>query len=237
MVQTYKATVQNARQLTKDVRELTFKINEPADWDYKAGQYVGFSCPRDDNPKPISRLYSLASHPQQKGVAQIVYNYVGGPGTKFLQSLQVGQHTEFKGPFGTFTLKEESTRDVLFAATGTGIAPFRGMLNDQLIKGSKRKFTILWGVRQQDDLYYQDEFAALAAQHANFKFHMALSQEQKTEPAWPGLNGRITAHVKDIFPNTNDLEVYLCGSDYMIKDMTEVLTSLGNCLVHREKYF
>lgn len=236
MPQLYKATVLHARQLTHDVRELTFQVNEPGDWAYKAGQYISFACPRDDNPKPIARLYSLASHPAQKGVAQIVYNYVGGPGTKFLQSLKEGQDVEFKGPFGNFLLKNND-RDVLFGATGTGVAPFRSMLHDQLSQGSKRNFTLLWGVRQREDLYYQDEFTDMAKQYPNFKFCMALSQEHRTEPVWDGLHGRITAHVKDLYSSTDNLDAYLCGSDYMIKDMTELLMSLGQCSVHREKYF
>ncbi|PIR21346.1 MAG: hypothetical protein COV45_00960 [Deltaproteobacteria bacterium CG11_big_fil_rev_8_21_14_0_20_47_16] len=236
MVQQYKAKVLHARQLTHDVRELTFEVLEPGDWNYKAGQYISFTCPRDDNPKPIARLYSLSSHPAQKGVAQITYNYVGGPGTKFLQSLKEGQDVDFKGPFGNFLLKNND-RDVLFAATGTGIAPFRSMLHDQLEQGSKRNFALLWGVRQSEDLYYQAEFNDMAKQYPNFKFYMTLSQEKAPESEWKGLHGRITAHVKDIYTNTDNVDAYLCGSDYMIKDMTELLMSLGQCNVHREKYF
>lgn len=229
----YKAVVQDAKQLTHDVRELTFKIQGPADWDYKAGQYVSFFCPREGNPKPIARMYSLCSNPTEKGVAKVVYNYVGGPGTKFLQALQVGQAVEFKGPYGHFVLKQDSSRHAVFIATGTGIAPFKSMVEEELAKGNRRNFTILWGVRNLRDIYYKEAFEALAQKFPNFKFHLTLSQET----AWGGLCGRVTAHIKDLFPSVDNIEVYLCGSDAMIQDVTTQLKAIGDCPILREKYF
>lgn len=229
----YKAVVQDAQQLTHDVRELTFKIQSPSEWDYKAGQYISFFCPRDDNPKPIARMYSLCSNPTEKGVAKIVYNYVGGPGTKFLQALQVGQDVDFKGPYGHFVLKQDSTRDAVFIATGTGIAPFKSMVEEELAKGNKRNFVILWGLRNVRDLYYKDLFASLEKKYPNFKCHITLSQEKD----WGGLCGRVTTHIKDLFKSVDNIEVYLCGSDAMIKDTTDQLKSIGECPILREKYF
>ncbi len=229
----YKAVVQDLKQLTEDVRELTFKILNPEGWDFKAGQYIQFFCPRDDNPKPIARMYSLCSNPAEKGMAKIVYNYVGGPGTRFLQALQMGQETRFKGPFGHFTLKQGSTRDVVFIATGTGIAPFKSMLEWELANGNKRNFMILWGLRHKADVYYQEEFDALASTYPNFKFYLTLSQE----PTWNGMHGRVTVHIKVLFKSVDNIEVYLCGSDAMIKDITGQFKSIGECPILREKYF
>lgn len=229
----YKSVVQDLKQLTEDVRELTFKIQSPEGWDFKSGQYIQFFCPRDDNPKPIARMYSICSTPTEKGVAKIVYNYVGGPGTRFLQALKVGQEVDFKGPFGHFTLKQDSTRDAVFISTGTGIAPFKAMLEEELAKGNKRNFVILWGLRHKTDVYYKEEFEALAKQYPNFKFYLTLSQE----PTWDGMHGRVTSHIKTIFKSVDNIEVYLCGSDAMIKDITEQLKSIGECPILREKYF
>lgn len=229
----YKAVVQDARQLTHDVRELTFKIQSPSEWDYKAGQYISFFCPREGNPKPIARMYSLCSNPTEMGVAKVVYNYVGGPGTQFLQALQVGQDVDFKGPYGHFVLKQDSTRDAVFIATGTGVAPFKSMAEEELAKGNKRNFVILWGLRHLKDLYYKDLFADLEKKYPNFKCHITLSQEAD----WPGLHGRVTAHIKSLFKSVDNMEAYLCGSDAMIQDVTAQLKSIGECPILREKYF
>lgn len=229
-----QAVVEQVRQLTHDVRELTFRLREPVALDFVAGQYLNFRVPAPDKPKPVSRLYSIDSAPSERGIVRLVYNYVGGPGTAFLQGLAVGGAVHFKAPFGHFVLQAESTRDILMVATGTGIVPFRSMLQEHLAAGMPRTVTLLWGVRSQRDLYYQDELAALAQRYTNFRFLMTLSQP---EAGWSGLKGRVTAIFPEYFPAVDALEVYACGSDTMIVDVKALCEARGGCPFYREKYF
>lgn len=210
------------------------RLNEPAHLPYTAGQYIGFRVPQAGKDKLASRLYSLASAPSEQGIVRLVYNYVGGPGTSYLRSLEVGKTTPFKGPYGSFVLNTQSTRNVLMVATGTGIAPFLSMLNAHLHAFPQRQFTLLWGVRAMADLYYQEKLQALEQQHANFKFLMPLS---RPDADWQGLKGRVTAIFPEFFPTVDNLEVYACGSDAMIKDLKALCDERGLCPFHREKYF
>lgn len=229
-----KARVEATRQLTADVRELTFRLVEPAALPFTAGQYIGFRVPAEGKDKPVSRLYSINSAPREAGVVQLLYNYVGGPGTAFLHALSVGSAVEFKGPYGAFTLKEPSTRDLLFVATGTGLAPFRSMLREYLPSSLTRRVTLLWGVRHEADVYYQEEFAALERAYPNFRFLLTLS---RPADGWQGLRGRVTQIFPEYFAKVDNLEVYCCGSDAMIHDITALCKARGECPVYREKYF
>lgn len=229
-----QSAVSEVRQLTHDVRELAFQLTEPTALPFLAGQYINFMVPAKDRPKPVSRLYSICSAPAERGVIRIVYNYVGGPGTSFLQQLEVGQAVTFKGPFGHFTLKEDSSRDILCVATGTGIAPFYSMAVEHLRKGCPRKMTVLWGVRHENDVYYQEEFRALEKSYPNFRLLMTLSQPAD---GWKGLRGRVTAIFPEHFPSVDNLELYCCGSDAMIGEITALAKARGECPVYREKYF
>ncbi len=229
---TVQAEVSKIVKLTHDVRELTFRLKNPATLDFIAGQYVNFRIVRPDQPKPASRMYSIGSAPSESGVLRLVYNYVGGPGTTYLDALQIGETVECKAPFGHFVLDLESTRDVAFVATGTGVAPFYSMLLEYLPKNIDRKMTLVWGVREPRDLYYQAELDALKERYANFHYAMAMSRGD-----WRGTTGRVTAIFPKIFPTLDNLEVYICGSTAMITDMKSLCDAAGGCPFHREKYF
>lgn len=229
-----KATVAELSDLTHDVRELTFQLTEPATLAYQAGQYITFRCPSTEKPAGVSRLYSLCSAPRDDGKLRIVYNYVGGPGTAFLHNLPLGGPVEFKAPFGKFTLQADSPHDVLCVATGTGVGPFRGMMREHLPSMGSRKMTLLWSVREERDLYYQEEFRALEKTYPQFRLLMTLT---RPTGKWQGLRGRVTALFPEFFPTVDNLDVYVCGNDAMITDIKALCDARGGCSFHREIYY
>jgi len=143
-----------------------------------------------------------------------------------LCNLAEGSEITFQGPFGDFILRPPM-RDTLFIATGTGIAPFRSMLHWLLADPERHRehtFCLLFGARTEHDLYYREEFARLAAEHANFHFLPTLS---RAEPAWQGLRGYVQDHVPNIVGSRMDMHAFLCGLDRMIKANRELLKGLG----------
>lgn len=122
----------------------------------------------------------------------------------------------------------------MFVATGTGIAPIRSMILAQLQRAPDRPITLFWGLRSQRDLYWQEEWAALATAHPNFSVATTLS---RPEPGWQGACGRVTTLVEERMSFVNNLAVYLCGGSGMIKDVTARLQAKGLCPIYREKYY
>ena len=235
-LQLFRAQVERIRDLTHDVREIELRLKEPPAIAFKAGQFLSFEVGRDALNRTIVRPYSIASPPGQQGRVLLVLNLVqGGPGSTYLFSLRVGDETQFKGPTGAFYLRDDPARDLLFVATGTGIAPLRSMLYALSERGGfPRQVTLYWGLRSKRDLYYQDELEALARAHPNFSFVTTLS---RPEEGWAGERGRVTPLVEARIASVQNLAVYLCGNEGMIKDVTAVLQKKGLCPIYREKYY
>jgi NAD(P)H-flavin reductase len=234
-LQLYQAKVDRFRDLTHDVREIDFRLSDPKEITFKAGQFVSFDVLSPRLNKPVTRPYSIASSPGQRDCVTLLLNLVpGGPGSTYLFSLKEGDETSFKGPAGSFYLKEDGTRDLLLVATGTGIAPFRSMVYYLLGQGYNRQITLYWGLRSQRDLYYQDELNALAARHANFRFITTLS---RPEPGWTGETGRVTRLIDERVTSVADLSVYLCGNSGMLEDVAAIVRKKGLCPIHKEKWY
>jgi NAD(P)H-flavin reductase len=157
----------------------------------------------------------------------------GGPGSTYLFGLQEGSPTTFKGPVGSFTLRE-NLRDVLFVATGTGIAPIRSMLWSLARRDSPRRVTLFWGLRSERDLYYLDELDRLRRQLPHLSATVTLSQPAGN---WTGSVGRVTALVTDTVTTVSNLEVYLCGNGRMIRDVRTIVREKGLCPIYTEQYF
>ncbi len=232
---TFTAEVSRIQDLTHDVRAIELRLLEPTSLTFKAGQFVSFEVPKEGQPRPVTRPYSIASSPEQRDRILLVLNLVqGGPGSGYLFSLREGSRTSFKGPAGAFYLKDDGDRELLFVATGTGIAPMRSMILAQLQRAPDRPVTLFWGLRSQRDLYWQDEWAALALAHPNFIVVTTLS---RPEPGWSGAHGRVTALVEERITSVRNLAVYLCGGSAMIKDVTARINAKGLCPIYREKYY
>ncbi|MBX3328917.1 MAG: hypothetical protein KF722_00835 [Nitrospira sp.] len=234
-MESVQAKVSRIRNLTHDVRELELTLYEPEGISFKAGQFISFDISKEGYPYPVTRPYSIASPSSISDRVLLLFNLVpGGPGSTYLFSLREGDPVRFKGPTGSFTLREDPTKRMLFVATGTGIAPFRSMILSQLERDGTQPLILFWGVRSERDLYYQDEFKDLADRYPQFSFVMTLSQPG---PEWIGVRGRVSSLVQERVASVQDLAVYLCGNGNMIKDVTASIQRKGLCPIYREKYY
>src|SRR6202041_1800117 len=105
----------------------------------------------------------------------------------WLFSLSPGGDMDFKGPYGAFILRRPVS-DSIFVATGTGIAPFRSILLSKLREHPDRRFTLIFGVRYEEGLLYNDEFRSLAEACPNFEYRPTLTRPPQS---WTGRVGRV----------------------------------------------
>jgi CDP-4-dehydro-6-deoxyglucose reductase, E3 len=234
-LQNFIAVVHRIRNLTHDVREITLHLADPPHISFKAGQFISFEIRKEGAKVPLMRPYSIASPPSCPEMIDLLLNLIpGGPGSTYLFSLREGDTTEFKGPAGAFYLHDDPSRDRLFIATGTGIAPFRSMLYTLVANNGCPGVTLFWGLRSQRDLYYQEELAILARNQPKFQFLITLSRPSE---GWTGETGRVTRLVEERITSVKNLAVYLCGNSGMLKDVTQVLKQKGLCPIYREKFY
>ncbi|GKS57123.1 hypothetical protein YTPLAS18_06500 [Nitrospira sp.] len=234
-MQALTAQIVGKNDLTHDVRQIELQLVSPAHIEFQPGQFVSFEIPVEGKPHPLTRAYSIASPPHVRDRITLLFNRVDhGPGSRFLFGLKVGDHVQFKGPAGTFRLRDDGARDLLFVASGTGIAPLKSMLYAKLDRDALPAVTLFWGLRSQRDLYYEEELQDLATRHPNFRYTITLS---RPEPGWSGRTGRVTTLVSERIDAVGNLAVYLCGNGAMIKDVTDFLRTKGLCPIYREKWY
>ena len=91
---TFSAEVSRIQDLTHDVRAIELRLLEPSSIAFKAGQFVSFEVPKEGQPRPVTRPYSIASPPGQRDRILLVLNLVqGGPGSSYLFGLREGERS------------------------------------------------------------------------------------------------------------------------------------------------
>jgi len=235
---TFRATLSSARMLSPQVRELVFERVDGAPCEFEAGQWLNILVPSATGE--IKRSYSIASAPSSSPRFEITLTLVeGGPGSTFLHAIKEGTELTFQGPQGFFTRTRTPNTPSLFIGTGTGITPLRSMIVDALRKGEKNPFVLVYGVRNEGDLLYRDEFAALSKEHPHLRVIQTLS---RPDHSWNGKTGYVQEHVRDMWSDlskTAPPHAYICGLEKMVSAVRHLLrTEMGveRTQVHTERY-
>lgn len=190
---------------------------------------------------PTTRAYSMANYPDEKGIILLNIGIaVPPPGSKesvppgvvssYLFSLKPGDEVTIAGPYGEFYARD-TDNEMVFIGGGTGMAPLRSHILDQLKRlKTDRKISFWFGVRSKRDMFYHEEFLRLAAEHPNFTYVVALSDPKKGDD-WDGPVGFIHRVAYDRYLGTHDTpedcEYYMCGPPLMISAVQKMLTDLG----------
>ena len=225
-----------------DYADIEISEEYEADW-----QRMGLRELRAGSSAPQSRAYSLVNRPgeTQRLVLNIrlalppASNPQLPPGivSSYLFGLKPGDAVAASGHYGDFFIRE-TEREIIFIGGGVGMAPFYAHTHDQLERrGTQRTISFWYGARAVKDLYYAEEMEKLAREHANFSWHVALS-DPDPEDAWDGPQGFIHEVIFEQYladhPDPANCEYYLCGPPLMI---VAVLALLERLQVPEENIF
>ncbi len=191
--------------------------------------------------EPLMRAYSMASYPGEKGIIILnvriatpppgAYGEVPpGKMSSFIFNLKPGDDVVISGPYGEFFARD-TQNEMVFIGGGAGMAPMRSHIFDQLLRlDSKRKISFWYGARSKREIFYAEEFDALAEKHPNFTWHVALS-DPMPEDNWTGPTGFIHQVVYDMYlkdhPAPEDCEYYMCGPPMMNSAVIHMLDEQG----------
>jgi Na+-transporting NADH:ubiquinone oxidoreductase subunit F len=216
----YQTTIDEVKDLTYDIKLIRFKLIKPSTMDFKPGQYAQLKVPGID----VIRAYSIASNPSVKDSIEMIVRYVpnGQATTYVFKALQKGDKAIITGPYGTFFLQEQSQRDIVCIAGGSGKAPIRSILYRLKELGMNRKVKYFFGARAVRDLYYTEEMQQLSKEFPNFEYIPALSDPLPADN-WTGATGLITDVLDRMVGDLSEAEAYLCGSPGMIDACIRVL--------------
>jgi ferredoxin--NADP+ reductase len=199
---------------------------------FLSGQSFGVVPPGvDAHGKPHKlRLYSIASPSfGEDGEGKLLSTTVKrtidehretgklflGVASNFLCDTKPGDEIKVTGPSGKrFVLpRKPAAHDYVFFATGTGIAPFRGMLMELLRAKVPSRIVLVMGSPYATDLLYHKDFCAWSEQHKNFTYLTAISRERNADAPAMYCHERVR-HSRDAILPVLESErglVYVCG--------------------------
>lgn len=215
----YKMKIKQIRDLTADVRELLVETAEPAQFKFKAGQFVMLHVPQD--PKPALRAYSISSTEQNDKGFRLLFKYVKGVdgypdgiASRYVWGLHGDETLTFTGPFGRVFFHEPPTQQIVFLNTGTGLSQHLCYLESKCEQYPNLQYRLLFGVRNEKDIYFKTELEKLSKRLNNFQFEYVLSRSSES---WTGKKGYVQNFIREFNYKEIPTTFYLCGNNGMIK--------------------
>lgn len=212
------ARVIQMEALSDDVMRVVLQLPVSQPVNYYAGQYIDIIL-KDGR----RRSYSMATPPQDnKQVELHIRHLPGGAFTDYVfgtsdPAMKERAMLRTEGPMGSFFLREESTKPLVFLASGTGFAPIHAIIAQMQASNSQREIHFYWGGRRPKDIYLMAQAQQWAQTIPNFHFVPVVS-EALPEDGWSGRTGFVHEAVMADLTDLSGFEVYACGAPAMIEN-------------------
>lgn len=225
----YTGKVVNIIQETPLVKRFFIEVESDEPFIYEAGQFITLDLPISDKRQKRWRSYSIADCYKGKNVIELcIVKSKEGAGTAYLfEEISEGSSLTFKGPDGSFVLpKNAEEKTLVMICTGTGLAPFRSMINDVLYNHILiKKIHLIYGTRTSHDILYREELMSLSSSLKNIEVDIVLSREDK----WQGYKGYVhQVYLEKYIGKSQDVKFMLCGWTNMIDQaVANLIVAMG----------
>lgn len=218
-IKTLPARINSLEKLTPDVLRVKLRLPPAAEFNYLSGQYIEVI-----GDGGVRRSYSIANAPSQdKQIELHIRSFKGGVMSDYwFNRAKNNDLVRINGPLGSFFTRSLSGLNLVFFATGTGIAPVKAMLEKLAatpISDRPMSVTVYWGCREPRDLYVDP-----SVWYPNLSYVPVLS---RAPSGWAGAVG----YIQNVFLNKSQLldstVIYACGSDAMIQNSKIKLIQAG----------
>jgi Na+-transporting NADH:ubiquinone oxidoreductase subunit F len=220
-----------------DFREFDIEEEYQPDWD----KFDVWKYHAKNEEEDVYRAYSMANHPAEGNIIMFNIRIATPPRgrddlppglcSSYVFNLKPGDPVTCSGPFGEFAINY-TDREMIYVGGGAGMAPLRSQIFHlfHTEKTKHRKVSYWYGARSLREVFYDDEFEAIASEYDNFSFHLALS-DALPEDNWTGHTGFIHLVLLDNYLSKHDApedcEYYLCGPPMMNAAVLKMLDDLG----------
>lgn len=214
---------------------------------FKVGQSIGVLPPGEtEKGRPHKlRLYSVSSPSKGEGGKKHLVSttvkraneevngtFYLGVCSNYLCNLKPGDKLKVTGPSGRRYLLPENVDDFnyVFFATGTGIAPFRGMIIELFESGFKGDVALVFGCPYRTDVLYPKFFNEMAEKHDNFHYIKMISREdRRADGSKYYVQTAIDDHEEILSPilGKENTLIYLCGMKGMESGIYHNLAKKG----------
>ena len=225
LLQWQTGIVERIEQVTHNTRRYWISLPETPDFNFKPGQFVTLDLPISEQRNKRWRSYSIASVPDGTNVIELLIVHLdGGLATSYIfEEVKVGNSITLRGAQGVFVLPQHLDKELFLICTGTGIAPFRSMV--QYIHHHKipfHKIYLIFGARTRADLLYADELKDLEKHMPGFRYIPTLSREE-----WEGHSGYVHPIYEALCSHHQPATFMLCGWRKMIDEAKQRILAMG----------
>ena len=227
-VRDIKCQVETLDQLTHDTRLIRLSVTDGPPLEFSAGQYAKVIFANN-----VEKYYSIASLPGDTSIEfHIRRSGDGGSSSHFvLDALSIGDPVTVTAPMGNSYFRADHEGPILCVAGGSGMAPIRCIAETAIARGDGRDVHLYFGVRDEQDIYFEKRFSALTEEHAHFHFTPVLSEaSSKTDRR----TGFVHEAIEDDLPSFDGWKAYLCGPPIMVDSVTKLLKERG---VHEDDIY
>ncbi len=204
--------VSKLTRLSDDVMVMQLQLPANDAFIYRPGQYIEFIL-RDG----ARRSYSMANAPQEDAGIELHLRHM--PGGKFTDhvfgNMKEKEILRIEGPFGSFFLREDSSKPIILLASGTGFAPVKALIEHMQQKEISRSVTLYWGGRRPGDLYMNAWMKETQASLPNLRYVPVVSDAVQGD-AWSGRTGYVHQAVMQDLPDLSGYQVYACGAPIVV---------------------
>jgi CDP-4-dehydro-6-deoxyglucose reductase len=221
--------VHKLQRIGPDVMLMLLKLPANERLQFLAGQYIDILLRNGTR-----RSFSMANPPHDDSFLELHLRNYGGPfSEQVFDRMREKDILRFEGPFGTFFLRDNCPKPILFVASGTGFAPIKAMIEHALYAGIDRAMTLYWGCRVRSDLYLHDLAERWSTEYG-LRYVPVLSEALPSDN-WTGRTGFVHRAVMEDLPDLSEYQVYACGAPPMVEAAHRDFTTL--CGLPEEEFF
>jgi len=209
-------------------RTMTFRFAKPADWTFRAGQFIDITLldPPETDAEGNLRGFSISSAPSEDVIA-ITTRLRDTAFKRVLQTMPLGTVVRIEGPFGDLRL-HSAARPAVVLTGGIGITPFRSILVETASgDGLRYPVFVFYANRRPGDAAFLEELGELARSDPYLTFVPTMSANA-TDMPWEGERGHIdAAMLKRHLGGVSGAIYYLTGPPGMVQGLRQMLVASG----------
>lgn len=212
----------NAEFISKDITKILLRPSTELRLSYEAGQYIKILHSNGD----LSPL-SIANAPEEKGLLELhlTHSEDNLQARDILRMISEEKKLILRGPYGSCTASELSAEQpIIFLARGTGFAPIKAIIENNLNFNNNRAIHFYWSVRSPEDFYLDEVISQWTREIKNFSFTPIVSRQY---PHWQGRVGLLQDILLQDYPTIAQHQVYVCAPESVVHDILHVLQQAG----------
>jgi ferredoxin-NADP reductase len=215
----------------RDVADGTmeFSFERPEGFAYEAGQTIDLKIlePKEMDAEGNFRTFTLLSAPHEEEL-RIASRMRDTAFKRNLKNMEPGTELSFEGPFGSFTLHENTKRPAVFLGGGIGVTPFRSIISDATKRSLSHQLFLFNSNRRPEDAVCLDELQQFQDQNPNVTFVPVVTQPEKSKLPWEGETGHVNTEMLARYVPQNTMPVYyLAGPQGMVLALRDALIKGG----------